>query len=94
MLLTPVAPTTAFDIGAKTSNPLEMYLADICTVSINIAGVPAISIPCSVDNGGMPIGMQLIGNRFDESKILNVAYAFEQKEKFREKYKPEFKKGE
>ena len=94
VLLTPVAPTTAFDIGAKTSNPLEMYLADICTVSINIAGVPAISIPCSVDNGGMPIGMQLIGNRFDESKILNVAYAFEQKEKFREKYKPEFKKGE
>ena len=94
VLLTPVAPTTAFDIGAKTSNPLEMYLADICTVSINIAGVPAISIPCSVDNGGMPIGMQLIGNRFDESKILNAAYAFEQKEKFREKYKPEFKKGE
>ena len=94
VLLTPVAPTTAFDIGAKTSNPLEMYLADICTVSINIAGVPAISIPCSVDNGSMPIGMQLIGNRFDESKILNVAYAFEQKEKFREKYKPEFKKGE
>ena len=94
VLLTPVAPTTAFDIGAKTSNPLEMYLADICTVSINIAGVPAISIPCSVDNSGMPIGMQLIGNRFDESKILNVAYAFEQKEKFREKYKPEFKKGE
>ena len=94
VLLTPVAPTTAFDIGAKTSNPLEMYLADICTVSINIAGVPAISIPCSVDNGGMPIGMQLIGNRFDESKILNVAYAFEQKEKFREKYKQEFKKGE
>ena len=72
-----------------------MYLADICTVSINIAGVPAISIPCGVDSEGMPIGMQLIGNRFDEETILNAAYTFEQKkEKFREKYKPEFKKGE
>ena len=71
-----------------------MYLADICTVSINIAGVPAISIPCGVDSKGMPIGMQLIGKRFDEETILNAAYTFEQKEKFIEKYKPEFKKGE
>jgi len=94
VLLTPVAPTTAFGIGEKSNNPLEMYLADICTVSINIAGVPAISIPCGVDSKGMPIGMQLIGNRFDEETILNAAYTFEQKEKFREKYKPEFKKGE
>ena len=92
VLLTPVAPTTAFGIGEKSNNPLEMYLADICTVSINIAGVPAISIPCGVDSEGMPIGMQLIGNRFDEETILNAAYTFEQKEKFREKYKPEFKK--
>ena len=94
VLLTPVAPTTAFGIGEKSNNPLEMYLADICTVSINIAGIPAISIPCGVDSEGMPIGMQLIGNRFDEETILNAAYTFEQKEKFREKYKPEFKKGE
>ena len=94
VLLTPVAPTTAFDIGSKTSNPLEMYLADICTVSINIAGVPAISVPCGVDKNNMPIGMQLIGNRFDESKILNVAYSLEKEIKFRENYKPEFKKGE
>ena len=94
VLLTPVAPTTAFEIGSKTSNPLEMYLADICTVSINIAGVPAMSIPCGLDKNGMPVGMQLIGNRFCESKILNAAYAFEQKIKFRENYKPEFKKGE
>ena len=77
VLLTPVAPTTAFDIGSKSNNPLEMYLADICTVSINIAGVPAISIPCGVDNSGMPIGMQLIGNRFSEETILNAAYTFE-----------------
>ena len=91
VLLTPVAPTTAFDIGSKTSNPLEMYLADICTVSINIASVPAISIPCGVDSNNMPIGMQLIGNRFQEEKILNAAYAIEQQIKFRENYKPEFK---
>ena len=92
VLLTPVAPTTAFDIGSKTNNPLEMYLADICTVSINIASVPAISIPCGVDSNSMPIGMQLIGNRFQEEKILNAAYAIEQQIKFRENYKPEFKK--
>jgi len=91
VLLTPVAPTTAFKIGEKNENPLEMYLADICTVSINIAGVPAISIPCGVDNKGMPIGMQLIGNKFQEEKILNAAYTFEQKIKFRENYKPTFK---
>ncbi len=92
VILTPTSPVTAFNIGEKSNNPLEMYLADICTVSINIAGVPAISIPCGVDSEGMPVGMQLIGNKFEEEKILNVAYTFEQKVKFRENYKPEFKK--
>ncbi len=92
VLLTPVSPTTAFNIGEKKENPLEMYLADICTVSINIASVPAISIPCGVDKKGLPIGMQLIGDRFNEETILNAAYTFEQKIKFRENYKPEFKK--
>ena len=77
VLLTPVAPTTAFEIGSKSNNPIEMYLADICTVSINIASVPAISIPCGVDKNGMPVGMQLIGDRFSEAKLLNAAYAFE-----------------
>ena len=93
VLLTPVSPTTAFEIGSKSNNPMEMYLADICTVSINIAGIPAISIPCGVDKKGMPVGMQLIGNKFEEEKILNAAYAFEQKIKFRENYKPEFKRN-
>ncbi len=88
LLLTPSVPTTAFNIGAKSSNPLEMYLSDICTVSINIAGVPAISIPCGVDLEGMPVGMQLIGNKFAEETILNAAYAFEQNIKFRENYRP------
>ena len=72
---------------------MEMYLADICTVSVNIAGLPGISIPCGVDSKGMPIGMQLIGQKFSEETLLNAAYAFEQEIKFREKYKPEFKGG-
>ena len=92
VLLTPVSPNTAFKIGEKCNNPMEMYLADICTVSINIAGVPAISLPAGVDSNGMPVGMQLIGNRFEEEKILNVAYKFEQEIKFRENHKPSFKK--
>ncbi len=92
VLLTPTSPTVAFDMDAKSNNPLEMYLADICTVSINIAGVPAISIPCGVDKTGMPIGLQIIGKQFSEETILNAAYTYEQKTKFREKYKPEFKK--
>ena len=92
VLLTPTSPTVAFEMGTKSSNPLEMYLADICTVPVNIAGLPGISIPCGVDSKGMPIGMQLIGNRFEEEKILNAAYTFEQEIKFRENYKPEFRK--
>ena len=94
VILTPTSPTTAFGIGEKSGTPLEMYLADICTVSVNIAGLPAISIPCGVDSKNMPIGLQLIGNKFDEETILNAAYSIEKEIKFRENYKPEFKKGE
>lgn len=90
VLLTPTSPTEAFDIGSKSNNPIEMYLADICTVSINVANVCAISIPCGVTSNSMPIGMQLIGNRFKECTILNAAYTFEQAFKFRENYKPGF----
>ncbi len=93
ILLTPTSPSVAFEIGTKSNNPLEMYLADICTVSVNIAGLPGISIPCGVDSEGMPVGMQLIGPRFGEEVILNAAYAYEQKIKFREQYQAEFKGG-
>ena len=93
VLVTPTSPTTAFKIGEKTTNPLEMYMADICTVSINVAGLPGISIPCGVDSQGLPIGMQIIGNKFEEETILKAAYAFEQEINFREKYKPTFKGG-
>ncbi len=88
VILTPTSPTVAFNIGEKSNNPLEMYLADICTVSVNIAGLPGISIPCGVDKEGMPIGMQLIGDKFQEENLLNIAYAFEKEYKFREKYQP------
>ena len=92
VILTPTSPTVAFGIGTKSENPLEMYLSDICTVSVNIAGLPAISIPCGVNSEKMPIGMQLIGNKFEEEKILNAAYTLEQAVEFRKKYQPEFKK--
>ena len=86
ILVTPTAPTTAFDIGTRSNNPLEMYLADLCTVSINIAGLPAISIPCNIDKNGLPIGIQLIGNHFQEEVLLKAAYALEQQIEFRKTY--------
>ena len=92
VIITPTSPVTAFGIGEKSNNPLEMYLADICTVSVNVAGLPAISIPCGVDSNGLPIGMQIIGKKFNEDTILNVAFSIEKEIKFREKYRPEFKK--
>ena len=94
VIITPTSPTVAFKLGEKSTNPMEMYLADICTVSVNIAGLPGISIPCGVNSEGMPIGMQIIGNKFEEEKILHAAYAYEQETNFREKYKPTFKGGE
>ena len=92
VLLTPTSPTVAYEIGSKSNNPLEMYLADLCTVTVNIAGLPGISIPCGVNKDGMPIGVQLIGNYFDEETILRAAYTYEQAIGFRKNYKPEFKK--
>ena len=92
VLIIPTSPIAAFDIGEKSNNPLEMYMADICTVPINVAGVPAISIPCGVDKNGMPIGMQIIGKHFAEETILKAAYAYEQKTNFRAHNKPTFKK--
>lgn len=72
-LLMPTTPTTAFRFGEKTEDPLQMYLSDVYTVSANLAGVPAISVPCGKDSSGLPIGVQFIGNQFDEPTILKVA---------------------
>ncbi len=76
LLLTPTTPDIAFKIGEKVSDPLQMYLSDIFTVSVNMAGVPAVSIPCGFKDG-MPVGMQLIGKPFDEGTILQTAYYYE-----------------
>ncbi|MEY8382623.1 Asp-tRNA(Asn)/Glu-tRNA(Gln) amidotransferase subunit GatA [Christensenellaceae bacterium 44-20] len=78
MILAPVAPTTAYRLGEKTGDPLQMYLGDIYTVPVNIAGLPALSLPCGRDAEGLPIGMQLIGRAFGEAELYQAAYAFEQ----------------
>ena len=77
VLLCPTSPTTAFEIGEKTDDPLTMYLADIYTISVNLAGLPGISIPVALDAGGLPVGMQLIGPAFSESVILRAARMYE-----------------
>lgn len=77
-LLSPVAPTTAYRLGEKMADPMAMYLGDIYTVPVNIAGLPALSLPCGRDEEGLPIGMQLIGPPFSEKKLYQLGYAFEQ----------------
>lgn len=87
ILLTPTTPTPAFRMGEMTENPLTMYLQDICTIPVNLAGVPAISLPCGfVDN--MPIGMQIIGKPLDEETIIRTAYTFEQNNDYHKRFAP------
>ncbi len=78
VILTPTAPTPAFGLGEKTDNPLTMYLSDIFTISANLAGIPGISLPCGFTQAGLPIGLQLLGKPFDESTLLQMAFAYEQ----------------
>jgi len=85
VIASPVAPTPAFRIGEKSEDPLAMYLEDIYTVSANLAGIPAISIPCGFDSGGLPIGLQLMGNYFAEDRLLNVAQQYQQVTNWQEK---------
>jgi aspartyl-tRNA(Asn)/glutamyl-tRNA(Gln) amidotransferase subunit A len=78
VLVCPTAPTTAFKIGDKSTDPLSMYLIDLMTIPVNLAGLPAISIPCGFDQQGLPVGLQIIGNVLREDSIFQVAYAYEQ----------------
>ena len=78
VILGPVAPTPAFRLNEKTADPLQMYLSDIFTIPVNLAGTCALSLPCGFSGSGLPIGLQLIGKPFAESDLLHVAYAFEQ----------------
>ncbi|TMA33489.1 MAG: Asp-tRNA(Asn)/Glu-tRNA(Gln) amidotransferase subunit GatA [Deltaproteobacteria bacterium] len=76
-LVTPVAPTTAFRLGEKVADPLTMYLSDIFTISVNLAGLPSLALPCGFDGAGLPIGLQVIGRPFDEETVLRVGAAYE-----------------
>ncbi len=78
MILGPAAPTTAPKLGESLSDPIKMYLGDIYTIAVNLAGLPGISVPCGTDSQGLPIGLQLIGDCFEEKKIIRAAYAYEQ----------------
>ena len=81
VILAPTVPMTAFEAGHAVSDPIETYLTDICTVPVNIAGLPGVSVPCGFNANGMPIGMQLIGNCFEEKKLIQTAYTYEQSRK-------------
>ena len=78
ILLAPTVPMTSFPLNFTGQDPVETYLTDICTVPVNIAGLPGISLPCGFDSQNLPIGLQLIGAPFAEAKLLNAAYAYEQ----------------
>ena len=82
--LTPSTPSAAFKIGDKSDDPISMYLNDIFTVPVNLAGIPAISLPAGTDKNNYPLGLQLIGKPLDEQKILNISYAIEKKINFKQ----------
>ncbi|MDP3093121.1 MAG: Asp-tRNA(Asn)/Glu-tRNA(Gln) amidotransferase subunit GatA [Nitrospira sp.] len=85
LIVTPVTPTPAFKLGEKSEDPLQMYLSDIFTISVNLAGLPAISLPCGFSKAGLPIGLQLIGRAFQEDTLLRAAHAYEQAMQWRAK---------
>ena len=78
ILISPTCPNTAFELGAKASDPLAMYLTDIATISANLAGIPGISIPAGFDKDGMPIGLQILAPQLQETRLFNMSYKFEQ----------------
>ncbi|MDH5297377.1 MAG: Asp-tRNA(Asn)/Glu-tRNA(Gln) amidotransferase subunit GatA, partial [Nitrospirota bacterium] len=85
LLVSPVMPTTAFQLGERLEDPLQMYLSDIYTIPASLAGLPAISVPCGFSTMGLPIGLQMVGRRFEESIVLRAAYAYEQATNWRTK---------
>ena len=78
VIMGPTSPTTAFRLGEKSADPVQMYLSDIYTIAVNLAGLPGMSIPCGFDSGGLPVGLQIIGNYFAEARMLNVAHQYQQ----------------
>jgi len=90
VIMGPAAPTVAYDIGAKVTDPVQMYLDDLYTIPINLAGLPGMSIPCGFGNKGRPVGLQIVGNYFDEARMLAVAHAFQQATDWHAKEPPSF----
>jgi aspartyl-tRNA(Asn)/glutamyl-tRNA(Gln) amidotransferase subunit A len=88
VIVMPTAPTPAFKLGEKVDDPLQMYLSDIFTIPCNLAGIPGLSLPCGFTREGLPIGLQILGNHFQEEKILRAAYAFEQNTEYHLKKAP------
>lgn len=88
VLITPTAPTVAYKIGDMISDPMKMYLQDVCTIPANLAGLPAVSLPCGFDKKGMPIGLQIIGKPLDEATIIRTAYTFEQANEYHKQVAP------
>ena len=82
VILTPTAPTPAFRFGEKSNDPISMYLSDIYTISTNLAGLPALSVPCGFTDSGLPVGMQLIGRAFEESSLLSIAHAYDREHQY------------
>ena len=78
VLVAPTAPSTAFKLGEKVDDPLQMYLQDVYTLALSLAGLPGLSLPCGFDAKGLPIGLQIMGGAFDEETVLRVAHAYEQ----------------
>ena len=91
VILSPTAPTTALKMGENLSDPLKMYLGDIYTVSVNLAGLPSMVVPCGFDSNGLPVGLQLTGKAFSENTLMNIAYSYQQETDFHLK-KPVLKK--
>jgi aspartyl-tRNA(Asn)/glutamyl-tRNA(Gln) amidotransferase subunit A len=88
LIATPTTPSTAFRFGDKTDDPLQMYLSDIFTATINLAGLPALSLPCGLSREGLPIGLQLIGPAFGEQSLLRSGAALEETLGFRDRHRP------
>jgi aspartyl-tRNA(Asn)/glutamyl-tRNA(Gln) amidotransferase subunit A len=88
LIITPTTPTPAFKLGEKSEDPLQMYLSDVFTISVNLAGLPAISLPCGFSKAGMPIGLQMIGRAFEEETVLRAAHAYEQSAQWHQKKPP------
>ncbi len=87
-MISPTSPTVAFRFGDKTDDPLQMYLSDIASIPANLAGLPALSLPCGFGKDGLPIGLQLVGAPLSDTKLLKSAYAFEQATEFHKQKSP------